>query len=160
MVCDLAICLLNVVFVFQVSNKENEVNPPRKLAKKTKKIRNLYHVPTSFRFSGFLPTTKGSLSLAKAEMKSLYPLIQNVSFLGLRKGSEAMHGWANFANPTDCAETCEEVKKNPKNGLKVEKMGPTKPAEFEEIMKENVLPPPTKKPCRFDFTQNLNIENL
>ena len=106
--------------MFQVSNKENEVKPPRKLAKKTKKIRNLYHVPTSFRFSGFLPTTKGSLSLATAEMKSLYPLIQNVSFLGLRKGSEAMHGWANFANPTDCAETCEEVKKNPKNGLKVE----------------------------------------
>ena len=36
-------------------------------------------------------------------------------------------------------------------------MGPTKPAEFEESMKENVLPPPTRKPCRFDFTQNLKI---
>ena len=105
--------------MFQVSNKENEVNPPGKLAKKTTRIRNLYHVPISFRFSGFLSTNKGSLSLAKAGMKSLYPLIKNVSFLGLRKGSEAMHGWANFANPTDCAVTCEEVKKNPKMVLKL-----------------------------------------
>ena len=28
-------------------------------------------------------------------------------FLALQKGSEAMHGWANCANTTDCDETCE-----------------------------------------------------
>ena len=77
----------------------------------------------------------------------------------LRKRSEAMHGWAKFANPSDCAETYEEMKKNPKNGIKVEKDGADKASRVLGKLETKWVAASHKETWVIDFTQNLNVEN-
>ena len=63
---------------------------------------------------------------AKMELKGLYPKVSTVCFLNSRAKEERngkLKGWLNFANPKDCRETYEEILKNPKSGIVVEKLG-------------------------------------
>ena len=111
---------------------------------KKEKSRNPYRIPISFRFSGFEPTQKSSFGLAKQELKGAYPLIKNVSFLGLRKGSKELHGWATFLTPTDCSKTLLQMQAKPINGIRAEKMGGKQAAEFAESLQPAPLKPVTK----------------
>ena len=63
---------------------------------------------------------------AKMELKGLYPKVSTVCFLNSRTKEERngkLKGWLNFANHKDCRETYEEILKNPKSGIVVEKLG-------------------------------------
>ena len=123
-------------------------SPQRKKNEKTYSI--------SFRFSGFKPTENGSFGPAKAELKAAYPLIQNVSFLGLRKDSNKLHGWVNFLNPKDCSTTFSLMEKNPIQGIKPEKLGEMREAEFAtSLTNPPVKPLPRKQPEFKDFSENV-----
>ena len=131
-------------------DKEN-----KKPSKKEKR-KNLFRNPISFRFSGFKPTENGSFGPAKAELKAAYPLIQNVSFLGLRKDSNKLHGWINFLNPKDCSTTFSLMEKNPIQGIKPEKMGEMREAEFATSLTNPPFKPlPRKQPEFKDFSENV-----
>ena len=87
---------------------------------------NQFHHPISFQFSNFEPTVKGPMGPAKMELKGLYPKVSTVCFLNSRAKEERngkLKGWLNFANLKDCRETYEEILKNPKSGIVVEKLG-------------------------------------
>ena len=105
-------------------DKEN-----KKPSMKKEKRKNSFRNPISFRFSGFKPTENGSFGPAK-KMKAAYSLIQNVSFLGLRKDSKKLHGWVNFLNPKDCTTTFSLMQKNPIHG--------SNPKKWEKCVKQSL----------------------
>ena len=115
--------------MFQVSRKTSG-----KENSKQKQTRNEYRKSIAFRFAKFAPSSKGSFSKAKMEIRELYPLVANVSFFQLRKNSELLSGWMNFKNPKDCALTYDLVNNCPQNGIVVDKMGDCQAAEFKESL--------------------------
>ena len=141
--------------MFQVSRKTSG-----KENSKQKPTRNEYRKPIAFRFSKFAPSSKGSFSKAKMEIRELYPLVANVSFFQLRKNSEILSGWMNFKNPKDCALTYDLVKNCPQNGIVVDKMGDCQAADFKESL--------TTPKCQFrkkmvplqNFSENVDQTEL
>ena len=132
-------------------DKEN-----KKPSMKKEKRKNSFRNPISFRFSGFKPTENSSFGPAKEELKAAYPLIQNVSFLGLRKDSKKLHGWVNFLNPKDCSTTFSVMQKNPIQGIKPKKMGEMRAAEFAASLSNPPFKPlPRKQPDLQDFSKNV-----
>ena len=132
-------------------DKEN-----KKPSMKKEKRKNSFRNPISFRFSGFKPTENGSFGPAKEELKAAYPLIQNVSFLGLRKDSKKLQGWVNFLNPKDCSTTFSLMQKNPIHGIKPEKMGEMREAEFAASLSNPPFKPfPRKQPDLQHFSKNV-----
>ena len=132
-------------------DKEN-----KKPSMKKEKRKNSFRNPISFCFSGFKPTENGSFGPAKKELKAAYPLTQNVSFLGLRKDSKKLHGWVNFLNPKDCSTTFSLMQKNPIHGIKPEKMGEMREAEFAASLSNPPFKPlPRKQPDLQDFSKNV-----
>ena len=130
-------------------DKEN-----KKPSMKKEKRKNSYRNPISLRFSGFKPNENGSFGPAEKELKAAYPLIQNVSFLGLRKYSKKLHGWVNFLNPKDCSTTFSLMQKNPIHGIKPEKMGEMREEEFAASLSNPPFKPlPRKQPDLQDFSK-------
>ena len=115
-------------------DKEN-----KKPSMKKEKRKNSFRNPISFRLSGSKPTENGSFGPATEELKAAYPLIQNVSFLGLRKDSKKLQGWINFLNPKNCSTTFSLMQKNPIQRSNPKKWEKCVKQSFRQVFQTHLL---------------------